>query len=216
MAAPTPAPGRKRQLLPRAARAASILQAASRTFVRGGYAGTSMDDIAAEAGVSKLMLYRHFNSKRELYEAILEEVRSRLADRGDRPANLLDADPQEVIGQVSAGLLATIRVARELPDAYRLLYVHAAHEPEFAEYANALRTNGAAHAEAMLEPLVADRSIRLWAARLVTKITEEAVLAWLDVGEPEGDEYVADRLARILGATVAPLVGWTGSARGPA
>ena len=63
MAVPTPAPGRKRRLLARADRAASILRAAARAFARAGYAGTSMDDIATAAGVSKLMLYRHFNSK---------------------------------------------------------------------------------------------------------------------------------------------------------
>src|SRR5262249_54169592 len=83
----TPTPG-KRKLLPRAERAASILRAASRTFARGGYAETSMDDIAAEAGVSKLILYRHFNSKHDLYRTVLDEVRSRLTALEHRPATL--------------------------------------------------------------------------------------------------------------------------------
>jgi AcrR family transcriptional regulator len=206
MAAPTPAPERKRRLLPRAARAASILQAASRTFARGGYAATSMEDIAAEAGVSKLMLYRHFNSKHELYEAVLEEVRSRLDSVEHRPASLAGLTPAEGVREATATLLATMGVAREVPDAYRLLYEHAAHEPEFAAYAGTIRTRAVAKAESLLVPLITDDSLRRWAAHLIAVLTDEAVLAWLDVGEPERDGYMAERLARIQGAVVGSVI----------
>lgn len=205
MAAATPGSGGKRLLLPRAARAASILHAAARTFARGGYAATSMDDIAAEARVSKLMLYRHFNSKHELYEAVLDEVRSRLDAIDHRPRTLEGVGPEQGVRDATATLLATIRVAREIPDAYRLLYLHAAHEPEFAELVGGVRERSVAKAEVLLTPLIADDSIRRWAARLIAGITDEAVLAWLDVGEPDRDEYVAERLALMLGAVLGPL-----------
>jgi len=39
----------------------------------------------------------------------------------------------------------------------------------------------------------------------VAVISDEAVLAWLDVGEPERDAYVAGRLARMLGSVLGPL-----------
>ncbi|MQA26947.1 MAG: TetR family transcriptional regulator [Micromonosporaceae bacterium] len=42
---------------------ANIL-AAARAFATGGYAAISMDDIAAEAGVTRLIIYRHFDSNR--------------------------------------------------------------------------------------------------------------------------------------------------------
>src|SRR5262245_40350487 len=202
MATPTP---RKRKLLPRPERAASILRAASRTFARGGYADTSMDDIAAEAGVSKLMLYRHFNSKHELYQAVLDEVRSRLIALEHRPATLGGISAEQAIPEARSTLLATIRVARELPDAYRLLHEHAAHEPEFADIASGIRTRSTIKAERLLEPLVEDPDVRRWVARLVTAVTQEAVLAWLDVGDPKRDEYVADRLALMLGHMLGPL-----------
>src|SRR5215469_12819304 len=168
MAMPTPA---KRKLLPRAERAASILRAASRTFARGGYAATSMDDIAAEAGVSKLMLYRHFNSKHELYEAVLAEVRSRLDAIEHRPATLVGLTLAEGLREAAATLVATIRAAREVPDAYRLLYEHAAHEPEFAAHAGSIRARNVAKAESLLAPLIEDVSLRRWAARLLASIT---------------------------------------------
>lgn len=190
--------------MPRPLRAASILAAASRRFARSGYAATSMDEIAEEAGVNKLILYRHFNSKRELYEAVLAEVESRLDAIDHRPTTL-DQEPAQVMREATATLLATVRVAREVPEAYRLLYQHAVHEPEFAGHASRLRARGVARAEALLVPLVEDRSLRRWAARLVATTTDEAILAWLDVGEPERDRYLADRLAHVLDAMLSPL-----------
>ncbi len=58
-------PGRPKDLGKRAA----ILEAAKRLFAREGFAGASMDQIAAEAGVSKLTVYSHFGDKEALFAA---------------------------------------------------------------------------------------------------------------------------------------------------
>ncbi len=63
----TPVPGRTR--LSADARREQIIQAARRVFVRSGLAGARTRDLAAEAGVNEALLYRHFGSKEELYEA---------------------------------------------------------------------------------------------------------------------------------------------------
>ncbi|MBX8496508.1 TetR/AcrR family transcriptional regulator [Pseudomonas cichorii] len=47
----------------------AILEAAKDLFVRHGYGNTSMDSIAAEAGVSKLTVYSHFTDKETLFSA---------------------------------------------------------------------------------------------------------------------------------------------------
>ena len=47
--------------LPRAARQAAILSGAAHAFARAGYAATSMEDIAAASGITKLIVYRHFD-----------------------------------------------------------------------------------------------------------------------------------------------------------
>jgi AcrR family transcriptional regulator len=151
------------------------------------------------------MLYRHFNSKHDLYKAVLDEVGLRLTALEHRPATLEGIGAEQAIPEARSTLLATIRVARELPDAYRLLHEHAAHEPEFADIAGDIRARSTLKAERLLEPLIEDPDIRRWAARLLTAVTQEAVLAWLDVGEPERDEYVADRLALMLGHMLGPL-----------
>jgi len=65
--------------LPAAERRALIEQAAARLFAARGYAATTVEDIVAEAGVSKPMLYRHFESKKELQMKLLERRRDELA-----------------------------------------------------------------------------------------------------------------------------------------
>jgi AcrR family transcriptional regulator len=44
-----------------------LLDAAAEVFSRKGYAATTTDDIAAEAGVARTLIYRHFDSKSELF-----------------------------------------------------------------------------------------------------------------------------------------------------
>lgn len=61
-------PGRPKDLGKRAA----ILDAAKRLFPKEGFAGVSMDQIAAEAGVSKLTVYSHFGDKEALFFAAVQ------------------------------------------------------------------------------------------------------------------------------------------------
>jgi TetR/AcrR family transcriptional repressor of mexJK operon len=64
-AAKPASPGRPKDLGKRAA----ILEAAKRLFSDQGFNGASMDQIAAEAGVSKLTVYSHFGDKEALFSA---------------------------------------------------------------------------------------------------------------------------------------------------
>ena len=70
---------------------AAILDAAVAEFRHSGYETTSMDRIAARAGVSKRTVYNHFPSKEALFAQILERLWESsmdgldLAYRGDRP-----------------------------------------------------------------------------------------------------------------------------------
>ena len=62
------APGRPKD----ADKHAAILEAAKQLFVQHGFAGVSMDQIAAAAGVSKLTLYSHFGDKENLFIAAVQ------------------------------------------------------------------------------------------------------------------------------------------------
>lgn len=71
-----------------------ILDGAHRAMLTGGYRGTTMPEIATEAGVSVGLLYRYFASKEELYLAMCESVTQAQLD--DLAVHLgLIADPRE-------------------------------------------------------------------------------------------------------------------------
>jgi TetR/AcrR family transcriptional regulator len=61
-----------RSRLPASERRAAVLSCACRVFSRGSYRGSTTAEIAREAGVTEPILYRHFESKRELYLACLD------------------------------------------------------------------------------------------------------------------------------------------------
>jgi len=56
------------------AKHAAILAAATKVFLREGYAGTSVDSIAAAAGVGKQTVYGHFGDKHQLFLAVIDHV----------------------------------------------------------------------------------------------------------------------------------------------
>jgi AcrR family transcriptional regulator len=60
--------------LPAPERRAAVLDCACRVFSRGSYHGTTTAEIARAAGVTEPILYRHFDSKRDLYLACLDET----------------------------------------------------------------------------------------------------------------------------------------------
>jgi AcrR family transcriptional regulator len=68
-----------RKRLPLAERRALIVEAAGRLFGERGYDDTRIDDIAAAAGVTKPIVYRHFDGKRALYLSLLERHREDLS-----------------------------------------------------------------------------------------------------------------------------------------
>src|SRR4029079_16549919 len=117
--------------LPRAERHAAIIRGAAVAFARRGYAATSMEQIAAASGITKLIVYRHFASKEELYRAVLQRVFDRLAE--EFLTGIRDA-PDD-----GAGARALVAPAREDPAGFQLLWRHAAREPQFADYARELR-----------------------------------------------------------------------------
>ncbi len=55
------------------ARPAELTAAALELFVEKGFAATRLDEVAARAGVSKGTLYLYFESKEDLFKAVIRE-----------------------------------------------------------------------------------------------------------------------------------------------
>ena len=171
--------------LRRAERREQILAAATRAFARAGFTATSLDDIAAEAGITRVILYRHFESKADMYRAVLDRACTRLA---------------ETVGTGDYGedaIAILIRAAAADPDAFRLLFRHAAREPEFRDQADALTAASAEVARRDLAAQIPSGPWLDWAARLVPALAIEAVIAWLDAGQPDPGQ-AAERIGQVI------------------
>jgi AcrR family transcriptional regulator len=95
-----------RRRLPVEERRALIVEAAGRLFGERGYEGTRLDDVAAAVGVTKPILYRHFDSKRDLYIALLARHRDDLASfTGGIPS---EGSPAERLRLVLEGWLSYV------------------------------------------------------------------------------------------------------------
>jgi AcrR family transcriptional regulator len=85
-----------------------VLAAAMKAFARTGYAGTSTDAVAREAGVSQPYVVRMFGTKRDLFLAVFEQAADRIeaAFRGvldSRPADRpFDPDSEEDWAEMGA------------------------------------------------------------------------------------------------------------------
>jgi len=169
-----------RRLLRREERHASILHGAAAAFAGSGFAATSMEDVAQACGVTKLIVYRHFDSKEELYRAILQRVFDRQAEELVRGL----AKP----GQPGLGARTLLTVAREDAAAFTLLWRHAPREEQFATYARELRSMAVAAVRDLMQIASDDPAFDAWSAEVVIGWLVEAVLTWLEVGDPERDD----------------------------
>jgi AcrR family transcriptional regulator len=185
--AAVPAPVRR---LPRAERREQLLAAATQAFARTGFTATSLDDIAAQAGISRVLLYRHFDSKTDLYRAVLDRAIRRLtAAVGTRD-------------YTAASIDALLGAAAEDPDAFRLLFHHAAREPQFRPQMDRFQRGMVATARRELTRIIPDPAWVQWAAQLAPVVAIEAVLAWLDAGQPDPDQ-AADRIRQALAGVIS-------------
>jgi TetR/AcrR family transcriptional repressor of mexJK operon len=111
----TAAPGRPKDL----EKGAAILEAAKRLFTAQGFDGTSMDQIAAGAGVSKLTVYSHFGDKETLFAAAAKAYCEQ-----QLPSTLFEAHPEvplrERLMQIARAFFAMIS-APEAVAGHRIL-----------------------------------------------------------------------------------------------
>ena len=182
--------GTGRRLMPREERAASIVAAAARAFASGGYAGTSMDDVAAEAGVTTIRRYRHYATKKDIYTAALDATWRRLVDSSQFGYD------------TAAGLRALLAAARRDPAGFTLLFRHAVREPVFAAYAQELVAQTVLVAEQTLGDSVRDPQLRSWLARGVTDLVLNSVLEWIATGDPARDDEAAGLLFQTAAAVI--------------
>lgn len=159
----------------------AILDAAAELFLRQGFPRTSMDDVAAHAGVSKQTVYAQFASKEALFVAI---VRSMTHGAGDKVQHAMDVLPRgtTLTEHLTAYAIRQLEVART-PRLMQLRRLVIAEAERFPELGKALYEGGPGRAIAGLAVAFAG-----WAKQGLLHVPDPQAAAsnfnWLVMGEP--------------------------------
>ena len=177
------------QRLSATARREQILAVALEVFAKAGFHGCSMNDIADAAGVTKPVLDQHFDSKRDLYAALLEDVGNRLRTSIDKAT----ADAIDGKTTTELGFRAYFRWVADDHDSFRLLFGAGSRRDE--EFSDAVRKITADSAQA-IAPLIAvdiDESHRKTLAHALVGLAEGASRRLVELGDDfDPDEIAAE------------------------
>ena len=181
-----------------------ILEGAMQVFLRHGYAATSMDRVAAEAGVSKHTIYNHFQGKEGLFIALFERLilRHFHVEFGcDLP---LAESPENVLHRLAEILLARMDDPNYIAF-IRLLIAESGRFPELAQlYIREVVCKGneilgrylQAHPELKLpDPEI---TARIFFGSLVAHILSQEVLHGKDLMSISKQRLVKDLIGLIL------------------
>lgn len=190
-----------RTRLPSAERRETIVEAAGRQFGERGYDATRLDEIAAAAGVTKPILYRHFAGKQALYLALLERHRDDLG----RFAALIPSEGSRR-ERLSTVLDLWFGYVEEHSYAWSMLFRDSGGGPEI----QAFRTQVHARARAVLVEMIGSlgqvpipRREREPLAELMSMGMASLVLWWMETPGVSRDAIV-DAIVRVWSGLLAP------------
>ncbi len=178
------------------ARRTQILDVAVDVFGQGGYYGASMNDIADAAGVTKPVLYQHFDSKSDLYRALIDDV----GDRMIQAITEATAEAKNGREQTELGFLAYFRWVAQRHDEFMLIYGGGARHD--AEFNDQLRIISDRAAEA-ITPLIAvdlDPIMRTTLAHGLIGLAAGASRKLIESGESFDPDEVASALSSLAWA----------------
>jgi AcrR family transcriptional regulator len=187
--------------LPATARREQILDVALEVLGRAGYHGASMNDIADAAGVTKPVLYQHFDSKRDLFHALLDEVGTRLLTA----ITVATADASDGKSQTERGFQAYFRWVANDHDAFMLLFGGGARRDD--EFNTAVRriTDLAASSIAPLIAVDIDPEERRTIAHALVGLAEGASRLLVERGDNFDPDEVARTVSRLAWAGLRAL-----------
>jgi AcrR family transcriptional regulator len=164
-----------RTRLPAAARREQILDATKSIAVERGFYAVSIDAVARAAGISRPIVYEHFNDLPGLLEALIERetVRSREQLAAVLPG---DVEPGDLRGALFDALRRYLHAAEQDPDTWRLVLMPPEGAPEL------MRERIAAGREEAIEQLAATVGTQIAGApdgellvRMLSTLSDEAV-----------------------------------------
>jgi AcrR family transcriptional regulator len=184
--------------VPRAVREAQLLELAEDLFAEHGYAGTSMDELARRAGVSKPVVYDIFESKDGLYRACVRHNADELA-RIVAEAVLAQDTPET---KLRAGAVAFFRCAYEHRRSWDVIFNGA--DGRFAADAAAIRKRQADLVAGLFAEVAVELGgheidpLGMEAAAHALNGSSEALAKWAEHRSDVAPEYLADVLVALV------------------
>lgn len=182
-----------------------IESAATRLFAERGFAATTVEDIVRAAGVTKPMLYRHFESKQELAVALLERCRDELVAA---PLARFTPGAQDPRAQLAAMIDAWLEHVERHPHETRLLFTPIGGDPELERVQRELHARQRATQVALLRefvPGLEDAEAEALGEAIRSGLAGVALL-WLDHPDVPRD-VPARALLRLTQGILVPLAG---------
>ncbi len=155
-----------------------------------------MNEIADAAGVTKPVLYQHFDSKRDLYQALIEEVGNRLRTNIDKAT----AEATDGKSQTELGFRAYFRWVAEDHDGFRLLFGSGSRRDD--EFNESIRKITAESARAVA-PLIAvdiDESHRETLSHALVGLAEGASRRLVGLGKDFDPDAIAAEVSALAWA----------------
>jgi TetR/AcrR family transcriptional repressor of mexJK operon len=110
----------------------AILEAAKRSFLAVGFTATNLDDVAADAAVSKMTIYSHFGSKEDLFIQMLQLViAQRSAGAPPLDAGIDESDLRGALQAIALDLVETVQ-SPEIVGLRRVLIAEQTRHPGLA------------------------------------------------------------------------------------
>jgi AcrR family transcriptional regulator len=193
--------------MPGAQRRALIEDAAAPLFVAHGYAGTTLEEVAAAAGISRPVIYDHFASKRALHDALVERhtnelmasVASRVAEAAAEPGTRL-----------RAGFDGFFEFIEGDPYAWRMIFREPLAEGTIGVLPNRIQGTVTSGIAALLHQAADDANVDLGSHERIVRLAES--LRWMCNGLAAWWYEQPDTDRRVLVDTVMDLC-WTGLER---
>ncbi|MET0740295.1 MAG: TetR/AcrR family transcriptional regulator [Candidatus Nanopelagicales bacterium] len=170
-------------------RRAQLVDVGRKIFAEKGFEGTSVEEIAQKAGVSKPVVYEHFGGKEGLYAVVVDREMQRLLD-GVTSA-LTGGHPRELLEQAAFALLDYIE---ESADGFRILVRDSEVGTTTGNFAS-LISDIATQVEHLLNAEFKTRGFDTKVAPMYSQMLVGMVALtgqwWLDVRKPKKPEVVA-------------------------
>lgn len=148
-----------------------------------------MNDVALAAGVTKPVLYQHFESKHHLFLELLTDTSTRLVTRIETAVSEAGSGREEL----ESGFRAYVDFFVDDPHNFRIIYGEGVRsEPAFIGELRELQSSFGAFTAEHIDIEGLDQDARLLAAQAIAGLLESAMRQWLESDKPtSSDELVA-------------------------